>query len=242
MAVLVKTGNGLVFASIKTINGLAAASMKTWRGLDTTGAVSGLVLLTHSAAAGNMFSATSPGIDTTGANLLIGAAAIYALAFPTIVDNKGNTWNALAVHGSSTPGATMFWCKPTSVGVGHTITISSASTIYPVTLFAAFSGAAAAPYDQEVGAVSGGGTFIAPGALTPALANSLLLSVVSQGGVTTDTIDAGFTILDQVAYGGGNNMGGALAYLLQAGGPTAVNPTWSGLNQSRGVQLAIFKP
>lgn len=242
MAILVKTGNDLAFASIKTRNGLAAASMKNWGGLDTVAPVGGITLL--GSAKGNTGAPPSAGtapMDTTGATFLVAYLAHYVGGGPmTFSDNKGNTWHLLTDYSAS---AQIAWSNPTSVGAGHTVTGASSGGGYPCMFLAAFTGVNAAPFDQESGAFGSGTSLLQPGSITPAAANSLFILGGQWNDASGNTVDSGFTILQDFPYTPGVSMGGTLAYLIQSGGPTAVNPQWTtGSGGAKTTAMAVFKP
>jgi hypothetical protein len=156
----------------------------------------------------------------------------------TFADSKGNTWTGLTDVGLSatTPATQIWWSKPSSVGAGHTVTGSSSGGGYPAVFFAAFSGANASPYDKQSSAAGG-----SPGSLTPAVADSLLVAALSSDGAGSYAIGSGFTIAQQIPNVGSVNLGGGLAYLIQAGGPSAVGPTWTGAGVMESA-MAVFKP
>lgn len=131
----------------------------------------------------------------------------------------------------------MYWSKPTTVGTGHTVT-ANGFTIIASVFFTAFSGANLTPFDQEVNNASSA----APGSITPAAANSLFMTFLGISSTVSSSIDLGFTVIDQILYNGGTRYGGALAYKVQAGGPTAQAPTWSGGGATPASKLVTFKP
>lgn len=169
---------------------------------------------------------TTSAIDTTGASLLV----VNRIGFSggdlgVVSDNKGNTWVQLPrVTGSGGLWQFFLYCINPIVGTGHTFTITNGTAC--AIEVAAFSGVTGVlPFDQLSTFIDTAAT-IQPGSLTPANANSLIVTGVGiyNSGPTVSSIDSGFTITDTNPAGG--NFGGSLAYLVQ-GAAAAVNPTWT---------------
>lgn len=190
---------------------------------------------------------TSDAIDTTGANLLV-FVANKALTSVTISDSKGNTWTprtAKTLTGGSTEQTQIHYCAPTSVGSGHTFTVTSdTSGSYSSVTVLAFSGAHATPYDTEsAGATDVGGTTIQPGSLTPSADGAVIVASAVQNGTMTNsfTVDGGFTEAADSQY---NNfsVGASVAYLIQTSA-AAANPTFTFVDSSSGMAavMAAFK-
>lgn len=194
-----------------------------------------IALVAHAgAASANSSTATTAGIDTTGANLLVASIAFIDFGGSNVVtDSNGNTWTALTEFGGS--GASraekMFYCVNPTVGAGHTFT---GSAPFPSVCVAAFSGADSTPFDQESGAVGS----VQPGSITPAGDNELFVTGIACTDAGTQTIDQGFSVTDSVGNGA-NNIGCALAYLIQTTG-AAQNPSWNPGSSGR-TAMATFK-
>ena len=185
---------------------------------------------------------TTSAIDTTGADLLIVGVSAYAdntATNPT--DSKGNSWTALTRSPVNDPSCRFFYALPGTVGTGHTFTWSSAGS-YPVIMVLAFGGVGASPFDKENGARGVTVSSLATGSVTPVEDGELLVSIWA--GLETGTnpsCDNGFSLVDSVAFGNGNNCPGASAYLVQATA-AAINPTWSWTTASTAAAaLATFK-
>jgi hypothetical protein len=179
-------------------------------------------------------SVTSDPINSTGANLLIAAVASYD-PYTGIVDSKSNTWTPLILRGSAGGGCQLFWCVPTSVGTGHTIS-NDTDFRYPGLAFYAISGAHASPYEAESGAGGSG----SPGSLTPAQDGSLLFTACMSN-AHNPTVSGGFTA-QGLGYSAGNAAAIAAAYLIQ-GTAAPVNPAWSWeYGGAIGTAMAVFKP
>lgn len=170
----------------------------------------------------------SSSMDTTGADLFVVLWANYVVeATGTISDSKGNSgWSAPVVHEGSVGRVAASYVVPTSVGSGHTFSLSGGSTSYATAFIFALAGANAAPYDQESGANAGSGTTHSPGSMTPSQNNCIVLGITGpwQGDVSGSTIDGGFTIADRFTNGG--YWSALSAYLIQTTA-AASNPLWT---------------
>jgi len=191
------------------------------------GSTFALIASTH--IAGNS-GGTTPAIDTTCANLLITVMTTSSSGVaPT--DSRGNTWTLLPDYGS--PNSYICYSTPTSVGSGHTFTISNGFSAMQVT---AWSGAASSsPFDVQTGNFSP-----TAGPLTPSQNNSLLITGFSTSGSGIPSVSGGFTISSYDQASAGVYFGSASAYLIQT---TAVSATatWS-IPTGAGCSMAAFKP
>jgi hypothetical protein len=162
--------------------------------------------------------ATLSAIDTTGASLLIAvlscwAGGVSAATVPT--DSKSNTWTALTARGGAAAWTRIFYSVNPSVGTGHTMTWSDASS-FPVQYFAAFSGVdTSSPFDQQNGAT--GNAPLSTGAVVPSTDGQLIITGFSwdgsSGGITGPS---GYTALGSYEYeSGGSNEGAWAGYLIQ---------------------------
>lgn len=177
------------------------------------------------AASTNDNSATTSGVDTTGANFLIIAHADFSTR-ATESDSKGNTYTDLTAQNvSGSRGTQLHYCENPTVGSAHTAT-ASATTSYPAVAFGAFSGVAtSSSFDQQNGAtfVGAGNSDISTGSVTPSEANEVVITAVTHSS-TGATIPSGYTQIGQVAASA-NAVGLALAYQIQTTA-TATNPNW----------------
>lgn len=207
----------------------------------------GIALVAHTAAGStDGVNVTTPAIDTTGSTLIVIQIAQHDAHHGTLSDSKGNTWTALTdVTGAFTIDAKLYYCTNPTVGSGHTFTITGASGTLPAIAVAAFSGTktASTPYESDTVNGSGAGTSRQPGSLTPSVAKSLVVCGLPVGTAATGIgVDSGMTLLDTV-LGNSNHYGIALAYLVQAGAGTAINPTWSWTTTSESTaNMAAFSP
>lgn len=212
--------------------------------------VSGYMTIAHvvSTSAGSTggTTVTTSGVDTTGADLLVAVVSYYGqtgTGDPAFSDSKSNSWTALTARelGFNNAAVKIFYCKPTSVGSGHTFT-AAATNSYPTVSVSAFSGAkATSPFDQESGtATNSASTSYQAGSITPSEDGCLLVAGVTTDG-TSHTINSSFnaTATDKLSS---NRMGGGIAYKVQTTAG-AENPTWSWTGSTmRAAALASFKP
>lgn len=184
-----------------------------------------------SAANGGAQSATTGGVTTTGADLLIAFVAFYNIGTPVLgdfTDNKSNTWTKRGNQVSGSGGSlTQYYCTPSSVGSGHTFTFASANTYMGLAVLAMSGSDTVTPFDQEsAGSSPTGQTSTQPGSLT---ADTYLgvTGVSLDGSESGLTVNGSFTLeTPVVAYGAGVNEAAGLAWKVFSAG--AENPTWSG--------------
>ncbi len=183
---------------------------------------------------------SSPGIDTSGANLILiseGHDTDLVQVQPT--DNKSNTYFPRVQTGTASGLSLIIWeCVNPTVGTGHTFSISNTGK-FPQIYVAAFSGAAASPFDQSNNSSDlDPTTNIQPGSVTPSEDNELIFTGTMNLGAGL-SIDSGFTIVDSDDFGPGNNYGGGIAYLIQTTA-TAENPTWSMTSYTINAKSAVI--
>lgn len=196
------------------------------------------VLVVHTASVGpgsaaGANSATTPNVDTTGANLFIVKVSWYGgtTAHGTLSDSSSNTYTPLTEYKESVlPMSTqLFYSFNPTTAPSQSFVYSGTQTFANVQV-QAWSGFSASPFDVENGATMGNinNTTIQPGNLTPSQSNCLFVSGLghennSSGAIS---INSSFTISDDVPYVAGNSEGGTMAYKLSTTG-TAENPTWN---------------
>lgn len=207
-----------------------------------------LVAHTKVTPAGNS-GGTSPAITTTGANLIVLATTITAAATASVSDSKSNTWTALtAAAAGVSQKSQIFYCLNPTVGTGHTFTVNNSGGFESMCI-AAFSGAkSSSAFDQQnTNAIDvPGGTTIQPGAVTPTVNKSLIVTTFGTAFVDAGagvSINGGFNVIDYVPLSAGTYFGTALAYLVQNVAAQA-NPTWTASvsGNSLTATIATFKP
>lgn len=202
-----------------------------------------IAITTHTATSspdGN--SVTTPGVTTTGANLLVVIVAYYhSGTFTSLTDSKSNTWGQLTDYTfSGANGVRVYYSTGPIVGTSHTFTITG-SNIYPSITMSAWSGVSTAPFDKENGATGIGVS--QPGNVAPSEDNELIITGSADSGASTYTIDSGFTITDQLAQIGGLALSSAMAYIINGAGTSGVNvnPTWTAPAAGTAINIATFK-
>lgn len=177
---------------------------------------------------------TTPGIDTSGANLIVIAIAVQKLAGNDPSDSNHNTWTGLtAVSSSSAQKIRFYYCLNPVVGSSHTFSFSETNT-FPTIAVVAFSGATA--FGQESGT-----TATQPGSITPAEDNEALVTFGSHSDSgTAPTVNSPFSSnLTASIAGAGPCWALGMAYEIQTTA-TARNPTWT-LASSPTTAMATFK-
>jgi hypothetical protein len=204
-----------------------------------------IALVSNAIVTGGASGGTTSAINTTGATLLVAFISSFTDSAVTVSDSKGNTWVGLTVQTAVQPHARIYYAVNPTVGTGHTFTCSG-SSIYSAACFAAFSGVVTtSPFDVQNGQSGGAqsNTTARPGNMTPSVDGELVIVGVSMASTETVTAPSGFAITNQVAYSGGVNFGGAMAYAVQTTA-TTTNPLFTGFgaDTAGGVVGATFKP
>jgi hypothetical protein len=187
---------------------------------------------------------TSGAINATGATLLVGVTCgAGAASIPS--DSQFNTWSALTSQNGSFSGFTdiVYVANPTVSG-SQTFTLAASPSSTPSGCFVALTGVATvSPFDGQQNGASAVSSPAQPGAVTPVNASSLIVSGLG-GTVSSIASVTGMTLLDSVAVIGGVAFSSALAYVIQVGGPSAVNPTWTYTDASGtdGIVIGCFEP
>lgn len=192
-------------------------------------------------ACGGTNNCTTAAINTTGANFLIVTITEFGGTPAAPTDSKSNSWTGLTDRVNGSIHVKMFFSIPSSVGTGHTFTISSSGR-FPGMTAAAFSGVVqTSPLDVENGA-GAATTSVATGSITPAAVNSLLVTSCGTNTTSTNcTVNSGFSTPVGV-QGTGSNESSFLAFLVQ-NPKAAINPTWTDTNSSSmAAAIGAFKP
>lgn len=191
----------------------------------------------------NQSNVTTTGIDTTGAALLVAAVMEEVGTTSSVSDSKGNTWVPLTAAVEAVTGlrVRLWYSIPTSVGSGHTFTVST-SVHFPGVWFAGFSATNPVPLDVEsAGATQTSGTTIQPGSASPRASTELFITAFTRSGANGEsgTIDSSFTV--DANLGQTNNADGVhVAFKIQTT-KAAENPIWttsSGI--ARAAVMAVF--
>src|SRR4026209_2389297 len=107
-------------------------------------------LTSAGAQSANNTTATTAGIDTTGAGLLVAYTAADFNMDAVVTDSYGNTWTSGSDPGTG-PDTRIFYCITPTVGTGHTFTVSDnlSNARLPSIAVLAFSVSGVAVVDQE---------------------------------------------------------------------------------------------
>lgn len=197
--------------------------------------------------AGGLNTFTTGGVSDSGANFVaVAQNGYYAGGIGTLSESLSNLFSTLTPAGAAhCNGVLNYFTNPTT---GGSVTWTDAgSTIASVLGVLPFSGVdTSSPFDQEaVSGVQTNRTFVLPGSITPTVDGCVVITSLtwdSDAGSVVAVSD-GFTIAFQTANVPGNNLGGAIAYLIQTS-RSSVDPLWSWTNSVGNVcsNIASFKP
>lgn len=178
---------------------------------------------------------TTDPIDTTGADCLVVAVAMYD-GVPSVADSRANSWIPLTRYSSSASQHQFFYALAPSVGPEHTFTVIGPG-IYPVVVVNAFRHVGV--FDRETGGA--GNLIITTGPLTPSSDGALILfgaAVNSPFPLVSDPIPAQV----QQEQLPGNSVAGSCGFVIQTtAAPVAITWTWP-IDQGGGASLAVFSP
>lgn len=202
--------------------------------------------IASSGATGDGSTATTPGIDTTGATLIVLAICLDAAGTPTVSDSKSNTWTSLTAQSSTGQSQTqILYCNAPTVGSGHTFTLTSTSHHPAIGVLAFTDTASSSPFDVENGSSTTGATSLSSGSITPSVDREIIVvacGTASASGNSFISPSNGFTMA--VMYNLNNNVNYefGFGYLVQQTA-APINSTWS-IDSSRAMQavIASFKP
>ncbi len=189
---------------------------------------------------------TSPGIDTTGADLIVIALTCSSGSISTfltlISDNKSNTWLSGGItqnDGSNNAASAIVYCINPTVGSGHTFSYGGGSILQSICV-AAYSGANLG-FDTAKNSGASGGVFtVQPGSVTPNQNNSLIIVVGTAVQVgNTLAVNQSFTIRENQPLVSGQTYGSWIMDLFQ-GTAAAVNPTITSNMNSNGMAALAF--
>jgi hypothetical protein len=171
--------------------------------------------------------------------LVLTIAEHYTYSY-VVTDSLGNTWNALTPAGGGPQSVIYYSFTNASGGALATGTDYVTVTGYYANFsFTAWSGTATTSvFDSQNGNTASAST-IQTGSVTPSYAGSLIIAVVGQDSAVAQSIDSGFTVMDNL---GPNPWGEATAYIIETS-IVAKNPTWT-MNgpSSLSANIAVFKP
>lgn len=188
---------------------------------------------------------TTPGINTTGANLLVVVDAYFSASCvnPTVSDTiggvaSGNTWVGFTPSNSGGNCLTIFYAKNANVGASHVFTTTGGGSI----TVEAFAGAdPTAPFDVSSSA-STGSSNANPGNITPSVNGEVVIIGSQAGGTGGGLSSPGYTITNTFFGVSGVSYGVGQGYQIQTTA-TAQNPTMTASSGAfNNVYIASFKP
>lgn len=220
--------------SILTAEGLAAFRKPVASGGGGGGASYSLLTHAGAAATGNT-STTTPGVDTTGANLIVlvlpwGSAAG---GLPSYTDSKSNTWTLSTAYIDGNPKVTFAYCISPIVGTGHTFTANpQGGSGFGIHAYILKKSSGTPAFDASAAAAATGnwGNLgkLHPGSVTPATSADVFITAVvwDVPSVTTSaSADSGFTSPEPTEIGA-CFYGMASAYKIKTDA-LAENPGWT---------------
>lgn len=196
---------------------------------------------TPNCEAGGINSVTTTAVNSTGADGLILSVAWYpGGTTPTLTDTGSNSFTGLTARNNGNLTTRLFYdVGGLTTNASHTIT-ATGSGAAPSVCYVFVSGSG--EFGLESGS-SGSASSGAPGSLTPACNDNLVISGLgTEGNSGAMTPDSSPTGSDYIGFSSGNNEGGGIGWWIQTTA-AALNPTWSwGTSVSYGVTLATFPP
>lgn len=191
--------------------------------------------------------ATTGGVDTTGADLIVLSIGYFSTgALGTISDSKGNTWTALTNHtnGANT-SLKLYYSQAPTVGAAHTFSAAGSGTYLTIAAMA-FSGSTSTPFDVEHAGGGAASTSGQPGSITPAGTGELLILTGAFGsGIssTAPTANDSFSTAVDFHQGSSGVDFGLVDFWLSDANANAINPTitWTGAAEYE-MDIAAFKP
>jgi hypothetical protein len=194
-----------------------------------------ITLIGHTSAVNtNGGNTVTPGIDTTGANLIVAvASSLTGGAGVTFADNTlrcpspCNTWTSTTTVSGLYATIRIFYVLNPTVGPGHSFYLGGTATALSV---AAFSGVGAfGTSNTNTGNSATGVTSIQSGVggLTPGVNGSLVVFGMANDGIFSGiTLTGGGAAALDTFGGASQTLGNSLGYVIQTTAANA-NPTWS---------------
>ena len=162
-------------------------------------------------------------IDTRGSGLIVVAILRYLVG--TFTDSASNTWTLINTTTSGFATLEWYYVIAPITSASHTFTYTNASDAVPTIHAVSYTGGGIV-FDKKT-FNSATATSIAPGSLTPANNNSLLVAAHCHNLGELSVVDEGYVERGDTQRVAGQHMGGAYADLIQ-GVAAAVSPTFTG--------------
>lgn len=176
-------------------------------------------------------------MDTTGDDLIIVAVSRFAAG--TLSDSQSNTWTQIGTtDDAGDPALEIWFCDNPTVNTAHTFTYSGSST-YPSVQAVSYTGTNPIAVDATNGTTNTG-TSVTIGSATPANDNSLVFSAQGTNIGETASVNSSMTIRQNNAWSSGNQMGLAVADIIQTTAGS-IGPQWSSASSGhRGARQAFL--
>jgi hypothetical protein len=209
-----------LIASVGSASGVGAAT-----GVSPSTAVQSNGLVAHTAACDP--ATATPGINTTGANLLLLTFTWYGGASePSFTDSKGNTWTALGSQqgdGNFAAYTRVYYVnsQTPSVGTNHTINWSGGAG--NAFVFSAWKSSTTWVFDEIHSA--GGITPLSGRPTVSPTADELIVSHAGSNGHSFISINSGWAILDNIPYA--TSYSGAFAFFNGDPSITTADAIWA---------------
>jgi hypothetical protein len=177
-------------------------------------------------------------MDTTGDDLIVVAVSRFAAG--TLSDSQSNTWTQVgSAVDAGNPAIELYYCDNPTVNTAHTFTYSGSNT-YPSVQAVSYTGTN--PIVPSQGLVASGtatATSITLSSNTPDNANSLVFSAQGTDIGETASVNSSMTIRQNNAWVSGQQMGCAVADIIQTTA-TAIGPQWSSASSGQRAAGMIF--
>ncbi len=178
---------------------------------------------------------TTAPFDSSGVKLLV--VAISRFQTGTFSDSEANAYTLLHTTTESSITLEWYYAINPSTSAAHTFTFTGTNS-FPSVLVSAYSGLDITFDQKSVGQATA--TSVAPGSLTPANANSLVVSTIAHEIGETQAVDGSFTIRANNVRIAGVQDGCAIGDLIQTTA-AASNPAWSSASSTpRVAGQAVF--
>lgn len=172
--------------------------------------------------------ATSATLNSTGATVAFAEVQFQGISGAvSLSDSKSNTpWTKVA-HSDDGSGRSieLWYCNLTSVGSGHTASVTGTGTFPSINWLVCSGGFAT--LDQTNTNFSASASTLNTGSVTPTTDNQILIAGgrVSGGGNSVNSIDSSFTLVSTNANDA-NNVASGIAALIETAATTK-NPTFT---------------
>jgi hypothetical protein len=170
----------------------------------------------------------SGAFNSTGANLIVVIASNFAGGTSGVSDNKGNSYSVATSCSANNSPVSIQYSTPSTVGAGHTVTITNGGGFAATGYVRSYSGAATTSVLDQMSCTCATGTTVSSGSITPTSNGQLVVGgatfnqVYSSGpGGTGGLVDDGHNNQNLLAQ-----IGSAMGDVVQTTAGAA-NPNWT---------------